>query len=151
MSATNKPRNTHLLVTHQAPMAFVAKTERGATLRLDGTPDLGGDPSYLRPMEAVLASLASCSGVDVVMILNQQRQPLEGLEIVLEGERADAIPAVYSHIQVTFRITGNIAENKARRAVALSMDKYCSVVKMLSASVNIEYAVSLNGVILASE
>jgi putative redox protein len=134
-----------ITVTHQAPMAFISKTERGAQLRLDGTPALGGDESYLRPMEGVLASLASCSGVDVAMILNKQRQPFEALEMRLDAKRADVVPAVFESIHVVFRISGPVAENKARRAVALSMDKYCSVVKMLSASVKITYEVELEG------
>jgi len=120
-------------------MAFVAKAERGAELRLDGTPELGGDESYLRPMEGVLASLASCSGVDVAMILNKQRQTFDSLVIDVRATRADAVPAVFESIHVVFRISGEVSESKAQRAVALSMDKYCSVVKMLSASVKITY------------
>ncbi len=130
-------------------MAFVARTERGATLRLDGSPDLGGDPSYLRPMEGVLASLASCSGVDVALILKKQRQPLEGFEIELAATRADAVPAVFETIHLTFRLTGALAENKAHRAVALAVEKYCSVASMLTPKVKITYAVVLNGTEIA--
>lgn len=134
-----------IVVQHRSPMSFIASAERGATLRIDGSPELGGDPAYLRPMEALLASLASCSGVDVAMILNQQKQPFESLEIHLDGTRADAVPAVFTTIQVLFRISGDVAENKAKRAVSLSMDKYCSVTKMLSTSVDVSYVVELNG------
>ncbi len=134
-----------ITVTHQAPMAFVARAERGAELRLDGTPALGGDENYLRPMEGVLASLASCSGVDVAMILNKQRQAFTSLVIDVQATRADAVPAVFEAIHVVFRISGEVSESKAQRAVALSMDKYCSVVKMLSASVKITYETVLDG------
>ena len=133
-----------ITVTHQAPMAFLAKAERGAQLRIDGSPSLGGDESYFRPMEGVLASLASCSGIDVAMILNKQRQPFESLEMLVDAKRSEGIPAVFESIHVVFRITGPVAENKARRAVALSMDKYCSVTKMLSSTVKITYGVELN-------
>lgn len=133
-----------ITVTHQAPMAFVAKAARGAQLRLDGTPELGGDESYLRPMEGVLASLASCSGIDVAMILNKQRQAFDSLVIEVQATRADAVPAVFETIHVVFRISGEVSESKAQRAVALSMDKYCSVVKMLSASVKITHETVLN-------
>jgi putative redox protein len=139
----------NLTVSYREPMAFVARTERGATLRLDGSPDLGGDPSYLRPMEGVLASLASCSGVDVALILKKQRQPLEGFEIELAATRADAVPAVFETIHLTFRLTGALAENKAHRAVALAVEKYCSVASMLTPKVKITYAVLLNGTEIA--
>lgn len=139
----------NLTVTFQEPMAFVARTERGATLRLDGSPDLGGDSAYLRPMEGVLASLASCSGVDVALILAKQRQPLEGFEIELAATRADAVPAVFETIHLAFRLTGEIAANKAHRAVALAVDKYCSVAAMLTPKVKITHEVSLNGAVIA--
>lgn len=133
-----------LTVTYQAPMAFIASTERGASTRFDGSVDLGGDDAYLRPMEGVLASLASCSGVDVAKILKQQKEPLAGFEIEIAATRADAIPAVFETIHLVFRLHGPLAENKARRAVALSVEKYCSVVKMLSATVRISYDVVLD-------
>jgi len=125
-------------------MGFVARTERGAELRLDGTEALGGDPSYLRPMEGVLASLASCSAVDVAMILNKQKQPLEAFSIEVTAQRADATPAVFEKIHLVFRLEGAIAENKAQRAVSLSVDKYCSVARMLAPTVDITYEVRLN-------
>lgn len=139
----------NLTVTYQEPMAFVARAERGATLRLDGSPDLGGDPSYLRPMEGVLASLASCSGVDVALILKKQKQPIEGFEIDLAATRADAVPAVFETIHLTFRLSGALAENKAHRAVSLAVEKYCSVATMLTPKVKITYAVELNGKVIA--
>ncbi len=132
-----------LLVKYQAPMAFVAETERGSTLRLDGNETLGGDPTFLRPMEGVLASLASCSGVDVALILNKQKQPLEGLRIEVEATRADAVPAVFESIHLRFLLEGEIAPNKAARAVALSVEKYCSVIAMLRSNVRVSYSVQL--------
>jgi len=138
-----------LVVTHQSPMAFVAQAQRGATLRLDGTVALGGDDAYLRPMEGVLASLASCSGVDVAMILGKQKQPVDSFQISVEAVRAAGVPAVFETIHLVFRLQGDVAENKAARAVALSVDKYCSVARMLAHSVAITYEVELNGTILA--
>ncbi len=139
----------NLTVTFQQPMAFVARTDRGATLRLDGSPDLGGEEQYLRPMEGVLASLASCSGVDVALILKKQHQPLEGFEVDVAATRAKAVPAVFETIHLTFRLTGELAPNKAHRAVSLAVEKYCSVATMLSPKVKITYTVALNGTDIA--
>ena len=100
---------------------FEARNEQGATLRMDGPADMGAPGTSLRPMETVLAALAGCSGIDVVKILTQQREPLQGLTIEVDGTRKDAIPAVFSDITVRFVIKGPVAENKARRAVALSL------------------------------
>jgi putative redox protein len=138
----------NLTVTFQQPMAFVARTERGATLRLDGSPELGGDAAYLRPMEGVLASLASCSGIDVALILKKQHQPLETFEVDVAATRANAVPAVFETIKLSFRLTGELALNKAHRAVALAVEKYCSVATMLVPKVKITYTVELNGTVI---
>lgn len=122
---------------------FEARSSGGATLRMEGPPELGGTGDALRPMETLLAALGGCSAVDIVKILRQQKEPLEGLTITVEGTRADAIPAVFTHIALTFEIHGPVAENKARRAVALSVEKYCSVTKMLEPTVKITHEVVL--------
>lgn len=123
---------------------FEAQSESGATLKMEGPPELGGKGEALRPMETLLAALAGCSGVDVVKILGQQREPLEGLEIEVVGKRADAIPAVFTDITMRFIIKGPVAENKARRAVSLSAEKYCSVAKMLEPTVTLRHEVVLD-------
>lgn len=139
----------NLTVTYQAPLAFIARTERGASLRLDGSSDHGGEDAYLRPMEGVLAALASCSGVDVALILKQQHQPLEAFEVDVAATRANAVPAVFETIHLTFRLTGELARNKAHRAVSLAVEKYCSVATMLSPKVAITFNVVLNGTVIA--
>ncbi len=122
---------------------FVAESPSGARFEMEGSAELGGTGERFRPMEAVLASLAGCSGIDVVKILTQQKEPLQGLTITVDGERADAVPAVFTKIHLRFEIRGNVAENKAERAVALSADKYCSVAKMLEPTVAITHEVVL--------
>ncbi len=112
---------------------------RGHTVVIDGPEKLGGTDAGPRPMEMFLASLASCSAVDVVMILKQQKQPLEDLRIEVKGERADAVPAVFSRIHIHFRAYGAVAENKLQRAVNLSVEKYCSVARMLVPDVVVEH------------
>lgn len=119
--------------------AFEVDDGRGHHVVIDGPASLGGIDAGMRPMEMFLAALASCSAVDVVMILNKQKQPLQGLEIFVEGERADAVPAVFTRIKLRFVAQGDVAENKMQRAVQLSVDKYCSVAKMLVPDVVVEH------------
>lgn len=124
-------------------VTFEATNENGSTLRMEGSAELGGKGEALRPMETLLASLAGCSAIDVVKILGQQREPLVGLEVQVEGQRADAVPAVFTDIHLRFIVRGPVAENKARRAVALSAEKYCSVSRMLEPGVKITHEVIL--------
>jgi putative redox protein len=115
--------------------SFLAKNAQGAELRLDGPSEPAG--GSLRPMEAVLAALAGCGSIDVVEILRKQRQPLEGLSIKVSGARADSVPAVFTRIEIAFTARGAVAPEKLRQAVDLSLDKYCSVARMLQPGVEI--------------
>jgi putative redox protein len=119
--------------------AFEVDDGRGHSVVIDGPARLGGTDAGPRPMEMFLAALASCSAVDVVMILTQQKQPLVDLRIHVEAERADAVPAVFTKIKLRFVAHGEVAENKMQRAVRLSVEKYCSVSKMLLPEVVVEH------------
>lgn len=123
----------HVTLRRLSGAAFEAKNASGQSLVIDGPPDVGGVGAGLRPMEACLSALASCSAVDVLLILNQQKQPLVELDIVVDGARADAVPAVFTDIHLHFVAGGAVEPGKLARAVRLSMDKYCSVAKMLGA------------------
>lgn len=111
--------------------AFEATSDDGLQLRLDGPPALGGEGTGMRPMQLVLVGLAGCSAMDVIHILRKQSQPLEDLEIEVDGHRADAVPAVFDRVVLTFTASGELDPRKLARAVQLSVDKYCSVAAML--------------------
>jgi putative redox protein len=107
--------------------AFEATAGSGGKLIVDGSPDIGGEGRGMRPMELLLASLASCSAMDVVHILRKQRQSLERLTIDIEGVRVDATPAPYKTVKLVFTAHGTVEPDKLQRAVGLSVEKYCSV------------------------
>src|SRR5690606_24256253 len=70
-------------------------------------------------------------------ILKKQRQDVADLAIEVDGTRADAVPAVYTKIHVHFRASGDVDPAKLEKAVALSMEKYCSVTRILQPTVAI--------------
>ena len=93
-------------------------------------------------MESVLIGLGACSAFDVVLMLKKARQNVHDCQVLLEAERADAVPAVFTKIEMVFQINGkDLSEKQVSRAVALSAEKYCSVSKMLEESVEITYRV----------
>jgi putative redox protein len=116
---------------------FTASNHAGASIPIDGPAEMGGENAGLRPMETLLAALAACSAMDVLLIMKKQRQDLERLEMEVDGERADAIPAVFTRIHVRFKGYGPIELKKFQKAVDLSIEKYCSVTKMLQPTVAI--------------
>src|SRR5690606_37866550 len=128
----------HVVLEKVGPCAFEGADGRGHSVRIDGPASLGGTDSGMRPMELFLQALASCSAVDVVLILQQGRQQIDSMRVEVEGQRADATPAVFTHIKLHFSVSGQVAQNKLDRAIALSVEKYCSVAKMLGEGVAVE-------------
>lgn len=121
--------------------AFEATASGGGSLIVDGAPDIGGEGRGMRPMEVLLAAAASCSAMDVLKILRQQRQPIEHLAIDIQGVRVDATPSPYERIELTFIVRGAVEEPKLQRAVKLSVEKYCSVVSSLSPEIEVTWKV----------
>lgn len=127
---------------------FIAKNEQDTVMHIDGSPEIGGENKGFRPMQMLLAALGGCSSIDVVSILKKQRQVLEAFDIEIDGEReAGKEPSLFQDILVTFKLTGaSLDPEKVKKAVALSMDKYCSVAKTLEKTATIKYLIVLNGV-----
>lgn len=129
-------------VTWVEGMQFVAEAGSGHAIVIDGEPANGGRNTGTRPMELVLEGLAGCTAMDVIHILRRKRQNVTGLEVKVEGERADTHPKVYIRIHITYIVRGRqLSEKAVHDAVNLSKDKYCSVSAMLKSTADISYNV----------
>lgn len=96
------------------------------------------------PVELLLLAAATCSASDVVIILQKQRVKLERLEVTMHGTRRDAEPRRYTAIAYHFTVRGEGADDvKVRRAIDLSLEKYCSVVASLAPDIAISYDVAI--------
>jgi putative redox protein len=104
----------------------------------------GDSRAATSPVELLLVAAATCSAADVVVILKKQRVRLAGLEVAVRGTRRETEPRRYTAIAFHFTVRGEGAdEAKARRAVALSIEKYCSVVASLAPDISITYDVTV--------
>jgi len=123
---------------------FSATAGSGGVVTMDTTPEHGGrGPS---PMEAMLAALGGCTGMDVISILQKMRAPLEGLEIRVAGERAETHPRVFTRINVEYVLTGaGLKTEQVQRAVELSQERYCSVSAMLRKAAELTYSWRIAG------
>ena len=111
---------------------MAATNERGNVLHLDNNVESGGQGAGFGPMQSLLAALGGCSVIDVVSILRKQRQELKDIKVTVKGERVpNATPSPYQMAHVHFKLYGDIDKDKAEKAVALSIDKYCSVAETL--------------------
>jgi len=125
---------------------FEATNEDGNVVEMDGSTSIGGEGKGVRPMQMLLMGLGGCSGIDIVLILKKQKQVVEDFKMTIDGDRQkDVEPSLFEKINVNFKLKGDLDHNKVRRAVALSMDKYCSVSKTLEKTAEISYSITVNG------
>ena len=125
-------------------MSFIAETGSGHVLAMDGAPDGGGRNLAPRPMETVLAGTGGCTAYDVVLILERGRHDVRGCRVVLNAQRAESDPKVFTAIQMHFVVTGRgLAPAAVERAIALSHEKYCSASIMLAHTAKISTSFEL--------
>jgi len=111
---------------------FQVKDESGHILQTDTSIENGGSNYGFRPMQLILSALGSCSAIDMVTVLKKQRQTIEQFKIQVEGQRVpDTIPSLWKSIKISFELHGSIDREKAKKAAALSIEKYCSVAETL--------------------
>lgn len=111
---------------------FAGESGSGHTVVMDGPEDLGGRNMGPRPMEMLLLGTGGCSIYDVLSMLKKSRQQVVDCRVDIQAERADAVPAVFTSINMHFVVTGaGLKESAVKRAVELSAEKYCSASIML--------------------
>ena len=117
---------------------FIGESGSGHKIVLGTAPEgRGPGPS---PMEFVLIGLGGCSGYDVVHILDKGREAIEDVTVELEAERAQQDPKVFSRIHMHFVVKGRgLAAEKVERAIALSVEKYCSASAMIAKTATISH------------
>jgi putative redox protein len=124
-----------MIIDHLGGDRYVGHNEARDQIIIDGEDIALG----VRPMEALLAALGTCTAFDVVSILAKRRTPVESYRIELEGERAEEHPKRYTRIQVRHVVSGEgITPQSLGRAVSLSHEKYCSVAATLNAEIEYE-------------
>lgn len=130
-------RQRDLTVRWREGMVFEAVAEGRPPVRVDGDSAVA-----VSPVELLLVAAATCTASDVVSILLKQRVELTSLEVKMSGTRRDEHPRRFTAIQFGFTLAGAGADEvKARRAIDLSLEKYCSVVKSLASDIRISYDV----------
>jgi putative redox protein len=117
-----------------------ATNEQGSTLRMDASPDVGGSNLGMRPMQIVLTALGGCSVIDVISILKKQKQDMKDIQVTVTGERESVAPSPYTEANVHFKLYGNLDEEKVRKAIVLSVEKYCSVAESLKPQTKITHS-----------
>jgi putative redox protein len=131
---------TEIIAEWKGELTFVGQNAAGGTVQmgpLDGKPGVG-------PMQLLLVSLAGCTGIDIVSILQKKRVQMKDMQVKVQGERATNYPKIWSAIHIRYLLWGEgIRTRDVEQAIQLSEAKYCSVWAMLAktARVTSEYQI----------
>ena len=122
-------------------MSFVATREDGHSLTMDAPPSSGGDGEGFTPVELILAGLGGCTGIDIVTIMQRQRQQITSVEVKVTGTKRKELPHYFEAIDVHYLVRGrNISESALKRAIELSEQTYCSVRAIFRPEVKLAYS-----------
>jgi putative redox protein len=128
-------------IKYTGGMQFVGEADSRHAVVMDAEEKFGGRDSGPRPMELLLMGIGGCSGMDIVSILKKKREQVTDLDINVDGKMAEDYPHKYTQIDIEYVVTGkNLSDEAVKRAVQISMDKYCSVKATLEGSAKITYS-----------
>ncbi len=128
----------------EAPFVLELNNENGSTVIIDANPSIGGKGLGFRPMELLAGSLASCASIDVISILKKQRIELASYTIDIVAKRYEGVPSPFENIQLNFEFDNSVDLEKAKKAIDLSLEKYCSVSASLKDEITITYSINSN-------
>ena len=111
---------------------------------MDALPLVGGEDKGARPKELMLASLAGCSGMDVVSILKKMRVEFTAFNIRVEADVTDEHPKHYTRMHIIYEFTGNnLQMDQLKKAVELSQDRYCGVSFVYKKTMEVTYEIKI--------
>ena len=118
-------------------MKFVGRGASGYPVVMDSSPRVGGEDSAARPVEVFLSSLGGCTGMDVISILRKMKTEPEGFHIEIEEERQADYPKAFTALHLTYVVKGEVPEENLKKAIELSLSKYCPIANTLAGTVRI--------------
>jgi putative redox protein len=127
--------------SYKGNMAFAAEIDHHNVL-MDASVNDGGDDAAPSPKKLMLASLAGCTGIDIVSILSKMKVSFSQFDIMIEATLTDDYPKIYNHVSITYSIKVKEQDKpKMEKAVQLSQEKYCGVNAMFKAFATVIFAI----------
>ena len=120
-------------VTWSKGMTFTGTANTGFNVPLGADPSVGGENDGFRPLELMAVSLAGCTAMDVISILQKKQQKVSEFEVQVHADQKNDHPHVFTMAVIDYMVSGTaIDEAAVRRAIELSATKYCPAQAMLS-------------------
>ncbi|MFW5972675.1 MAG: OsmC family protein [Bacteroidota bacterium] len=134
----------HIVLEHRKNFRFTATTDNGKSVEIDAS-SAAGEAEHASPMQLVASAIGACSAIDIVDILQKGRQTIDSFSIEVDAERAETPPKVFTRVHVHYDLNGDLTSDKVQRAIALSLQKYCSVSIMIAKTATLTASCSVNG------
>ena len=121
----------HKITTHwKGGLTFESDNPSGKFVTMD-TDVIGEERKGLSPKAMMLSSLAGCSAIDIILILEKMKVEIDDLKIEVSGQLTDEHPKYYHSVVVDYHFYGSdLDKKKCERSVKLSVEKYCGVMEM---------------------
>lgn len=117
----------------------------GHKLYLDADESVGGNNRGPRPKPFMMVALAGCTGMDVVSILKKMRIEIESFSVKVEGELTEEHPKRFESMKIIYSFKGNnLSEEKLKKAVELSQDRYCGVSANYRDAMKLDYEIRID-------
>ena len=130
----------HAEVRQVDGLSLVAKADSNHWVAMDTVEELSGHDSAAKPLEMLLMALGGCTAMDVISILRKMQVKYDDLWLSLDAERTDEHPKVLTRIDIEYVLVGEgIPEDKFKKAIDLSLDRYCPVTAMIRHSCQVNY------------
>jgi putative redox protein len=124
-------------------MAFEAEVN-GHKIILDADAEVGGKDRGPRPKPLMLVSLAGCTGMDVISILQKMRVPVEKFRLIVQGDLSSEHPKQFYHIHIIYEFTGkDLPLDKLTKAIELSQERYCGVSATYKKALELTYEIKV--------
>jgi putative redox protein len=120
-------------VNWHGKLSFTGSADSGFEVPLGANAKVGGDDDGFRPLELMAVSLAGCTAMDVISILQKKRQEITDFHVEVDADRSDEHPKVFTNAAIEYHVTGKGVNEKAvLRAMELSAKTYCPAQSMLA-------------------
>lgn len=98
------------------------------------------------PNEHLLIGMGGCSSDDVVSILKKMKVDFDTFRCEVTGDREEEHPKVMKHVNIHYFLEGDVDPDKVRKAINLSLTKYCSVsIVVKRGGADLRYSLTING------
>ncbi|MFT6879769.1 MAG: putative redox protein [Arcticibacterium sp.] len=122
---------------------MVGKGSSDSLIHIDASEKVGGNNAGSRPMELLLMGLGGCASIDVILILKKQKQAIEDFNVIITGERENVEGtqmSPFTNINLHFEVKGDTDAKKLKKAIVMSMEKYCSATAQFQSSAKITHS-----------